>query len=289
MKYLYVFMGMLGLWTALTSCRTTSSKEPLISVTIEPQRYFVEQIAGETFQVNCLTPSGQSPETYDPTPQQLMNVGRSVAYFRIGYIGFEQAWMPRLEEQNPQMQVFDLSAGMELIENPETHEAEGHPHGAIDPHVWTSFGGARVIAANVRDALTALAPEHQSLYQQRYDSLMVDMAQTEAEVRQMLAPLRGTAFIIYHPALTYFAHEFGLTQLCIELDGKEPSPAQLATLIETAREQQVRVVFIQQEFDQKNAELIAEETGCRLVRINPLAYDWKEGLVQLAKALAENE
>ena len=282
-------MGMLGLWTALTSCRTTSSEEPLISVTIEPQRYFVEQIAGETFQVNCLTPSGQSPETYDPTPQQLMDVGRSVAYFRIGYIGFEQAWMPRLEEQNPQMQVFDLSAGMELIEDPETHEAEGHHHGAIDPHVWTSFGGARAIAANVRDALTALAPEHQALYQQRYDSLMVDMAQTETEVRQMLAPLRGTAFIIYHPALTYFAHEFGLTQLCIELDGKEPSPAQLATLIETAREQQVRVVFIQQEFDQKNAELIAEETGCRLVRINPLAYDWKEGMVQLAKALAGNE
>ena len=117
MKYLYVFMGMLGLWSALTSCRTTSSEEPLISVTIEPQRYFVEQIAGETFQVNCLTPSGQSPETYDPTPQQLMDVGRSVAYFRIGYIGFEQAWMPRLEEQNPQMQVFDLSAGMELIED----------------------------------------------------------------------------------------------------------------------------------------------------------------------------
>ena len=289
MKYLYVFMGMLGLWTALTSCRTTSSEEPLISVTIEPQRYFVEQIAGETFQVNCLTPSGQSPETYDPTPQQLMDVGRSVAYFRIGYIGFEQAWMPRLEEQNPQMQVFDLSAGMELIEDPETHEAEGHHHGAIDPHVWTSFGGARVIAANVRDALAALAPEHQALYQQRYDSLMVDIAQTETEVRQMLAPLRGTAFIIYHPALTYFAHEFGLTQLCIELDGKEPSPAQLATLIETAREQQVRVVFIQQEFDQKNAELIAEETGCRLVRINPLAYDWKEGMVQLAKALAGNE
>ena len=289
MKYLYVFMGMLGLWTALTSCRTTSSKEPLISVTIEPQRYFVEQIAGETFQVNCLTPSGQSPETYDPTPQQLMDVGRSVAYFRIGYIGFEQAWMPRLEEQNPQMQVFDLSAGMELIADPETHEAEGHHHGAIDPHVWTSFGGARVIAANVRDALTALAPEHQALYQQRYDSLMVDMAQTEAEVRQMLAPLRGTAFIIYHPALSYFARDYDLLQLPIEAGGKEPSPAHLKELVDLCKEEEIRVIFVQPEFDRRNAELIARQTGTRVVDINPLAYDWEAEMLRTARELTTHK
>lgn len=289
MKYLPVFIWILGLWGILTSCHTATHEEPLISVTIEPQRYFVDRIAGGTFRVNCLTPSGQSPETYDPTPQQLAEVSQSQAYLRIGHIGFEQAWMKRLEEQNPHMHVFDLSAGIDLLENQEAQEADGHSHGATDPHVWTSFHGARVIAANVRDALSTLAPAHQALYQQHYDSLLVDITQTEAEVRHLLAPLQGTAFIIYHPALTYFAHEFGLTQLCIELDGKEPSPAQLATLIQTAREQQVQVVFIQQEFDQKNAELIAKETGCRLVRINPLAYDWKESMLQLAKALTGNE
>ena len=188
------------------------------------------------------------------------------------------------------MHVFDLSAGIDLLENQEAARGRRAFPWGYRPRTYGPLShGARVIAANVRDALSTLAPAHQALYQQHYDSLLVDITQTEAEVRHLLAPLQGTAFIIYHPALTYFAHEFGLTQLCIELDGKEPSPAQLATLIQTAREQQVQVVFIQQEFDQKNAELIAKETGCRLVRINPLAYDWKESMLQLAKALTGNE
>lgn len=262
----------------------------MISVTIEPQRYFVEKIAGDLFQVYCVTPVGQSPETYDPTPQQMVQISRSQAYFRIGEIGFEQAWMKNLQSQNPDMRVFDLSEGMELIKNQEEEhegeEAHHHHHGSVDPHIWTSISGAKVIAQNTCQALVKLDPENQETYQAGYQRLIGEIDSTAVEMKQLLQPLAGSAFIIYHPTLTYFAREFGLQQLCIELDGKEPSPAQLKRLIETAAQSKAKVVFVQQEFDQKNAELIAKETGCRLVKINPLSYNWHDEMIRLATILA---
>ncbi len=262
----------------------------MISVTIEPQRYFVEKIAGDLFQVYCVTPAGQSPETYDPTPQQMVQISQSQAYFRIGEIGFEQAWMKNLQSQNPDMRVFDLSEGMELIKNQEEEhegeEAHHHHHGSVDPHIWTSISGAKVIAQNTCQALVKLDPENQETYQAGYQRLIGEIDSTAVEMKRLLQPLAGSAFIIYHPTLTYFAREFGLQQLCIELDGKEPSPAQLKHLIETAAQSKAKVVFVQQEFDQKNAELIAKETGCRLVTINPLSYNWHDEMIRLATILA---
>ncbi len=279
----YIFLYIVCL-LLLGGCADSNRKiDNPISVTIEPQRYFVEKIAGKDFQVNCVTPSGQSPESYDPTPKQILQIGKSVAYFRIGYIGFEQVWMKSLEEQNPHMQVFDLSKGMAFI----TQDEDGHHlHGGIDPHIWTSINGAKIIAQNTYRALVSIMPENETIYRHNYEELQREIEKTEKQMHEWLAPMEGTAFIIYHPALTYFAQEFRLHQLCIEQDGKEPSPTQLKELIKTARDLQAKVVFVQLEFDQKNAKLIAKETGCRLVRINPLAYDWKEEMLNLAKYIA---
>lgn len=286
--WIYLLLAIVG----LSACQ--GKKEGgtrTISVTIEPQRYFAEKIAGDLFQIYCVTPAGQSPETYDPTPQQMVQISQSQAYFRIGEIGFEQAWMKNLQSQNPDMAVFDLSEGMELIKNEEEAHEEGeahhhHHHGSVDPHIWTSISGARVIAQNTYQALVKLDPENQETYQAGYQRLLEEIDSTEAEMKPLLQPLAGTAFIIYHPTLTYFAREFGLQQLCIELDGKEPSPAQLKQLLETATQSGAKVVFVQQEFDQKNAELIAKETGCRLVTINPLSYNWHDEMIRLATILA---
>lgn len=286
--WIYLLLAIVG----LSACQGKKEEGTrTISVTIEPQRYFAEKIAGDLFHINCVTPAGQSPETYDPTPQQMVQISQSQAYFRIGEIGFEQAWMKNLQSQNPDMAVFDLSEGMELIKNEEEahEEGEAHPHhhhGSVDPHIWTSISGARVIAQNTYQAFIKLDPENQEVYRAGYQRLIEEIDSTEAEMKQLLQPLAGTAFIIYHPALTYFAREFGLKQLCIELDGKEPSPAQLKQLLEMATQSDAKVVFVQQEFDQKNAELIAKETGCRLVTINPLSYNWHDEMIRLATILA---
>ena len=243
--------------------------------------------------MHCVVPAGQSPETFDPSPRQMAEIGRSTAYFRIGYIGFEQAWMENIQENNPDMQVFDLSKGLALVHDAGLMEGTvhgvsgGHHTHQVDPHIWSSFEGARTIARNTLDALIAVDGENGSYYRANYDRLCAVIDSTEAEADKLLKPLLSRTFIIYHPSLTYFAKEYGLTQLCIEFDGKEPSPSQMKELIDTARKHNVRVVFVQQEFDSKNAALVAEETGCRLVVINPLAYDWPGEMLHIAKSLAE--
>lgn len=290
----------------LTACVTKQANETVVTVTIEPQRYFAEKIAGDKFKINCVVPAGQSPETYDPTPQQMIQIGRSIAYLRIGPIGFEQAWMDKIRENNPKLQVFDTSEGMNLLTDTEdddhahehgTHdhdahageEAHHHHHGGVDPHIWSSIAGAKAVAWNTLNAFIALDPDNTEYFWQNYNKLVDEIDKTNTEIKQLLDPLTDRTFIIYHPALTYFANEFNLTQLCIEMDGKEPSPAQLKRLVETARANNARVVFIQQEFDQKNAELIAKETGCKLTVINPLAYDWTKEMIHIAKALADGQ
>lgn len=290
-RRIYVIRGLqvLLLLSVLSACVVKQEEGNLLSVTIEPQRYFVEQIAGTHFRVNCMVPAGQSPETYDPTPQQMVEVGKSLAYLRIGYIGFEQAWMKNIAENNPKMQLFDLSQGVRLVrEEAEVHGDHLHA-GGVDPHIWSSVAGARGIARNTYDALVALDPAHQADYEANYRRLTQQIDSTARVLHACLDPLRGTSFIIYHPALTYLAAEFGLHQLCIEWDGKEPSPAQLRTLVETARTTGARVVFVQKEFDRKNAERIAEETGCALVPIDPLSPDWPSEMVRIAKALAHGK
>jgi len=296
MKYISLLAGLLF----LLSCNTKqTTDEKVVSVTIEPQRYFAEKIAGDKFRINCVVPVGQSPETYDPTPQQMIQIGKSTAYLQIGHIGFELAWMDNIKANNQGMQVFDTSDGLELLVGSEDcghdhhgdgdeHRHEHHQHpGGIDPHIWSSITGAKVVAWNTLHAFITLDKENTQYYWKNYNQLLEEIGQTEKTIKDLLKPVLSRAFIIYHPALTYFAEEFNLTQLTIEMDGKEPSPAQLKELIDLSRNYNVRVVFIQQEFDQKNAELIAKETNCRMVRINPLAYDWSKELIHIAKSLAD--
>ncbi|MCD7936797.1 MAG: zinc ABC transporter substrate-binding protein [Tannerellaceae bacterium] len=279
-----------------SSCGSSPADERIISVTIEPQRYFAESIAGDHYTIHTVVPVGQSPETFDPSPQQMVAISKSTAYLQIGHIGFEDAWMATIRQNNPHIQFFDLSEGIELITDMHEcshdhdhgdHIHQHHHHGGIDPHTWSSVAGARIIAWNTLQAFISLDPEHTAYYWVNYKKLIEEIENTEEKIQSLLAPVTHRTFIIYHPALTYFARENGLTQLCIELDGKEPSPAQIKEMIDTAKKEQVKTVFIQQEFDQKNAELIAKETGCRLIQINPLDYQWSREMIHIAKSLSD--
>lgn len=270
----------------LSACNNTSPKDErsLLTVTIEPLRYFTEAIGGDYFQVISMVPKGSNPESYDPAPQQLIDLSKSQAYFRIGYIGFEQSWMKKLEANAPNMKVFDTSKGIDLIQG-EGHWHGDHFHeGGVEPHTWNSTKNASIIADNICQALCELDTEHQAYYKHRTDSLKQLFDQTDKEIRSLLEEADST-FLIYHPALSYFARDYGLKQISIEENGKEPSPAQLKNLIETCHKEKVHVIFVQQEFDQRNAQLIADELGVSIVSINPLSYDWREEMLHVAKAL----
>ena len=268
------------------ACGNTAQKseKAIITVTIEPLRYFTEAIAGENYQVVSMVPKGSSPESYDPTPQQLVNLSKSQAYFRIGHIGFEQAWMKKLEANCPDMKIYDTSKGIDLIRD-KGHWHGNHFHeGGVEPHIWNSTQNALIIADNIYQALCELDSTHQADYKNRLDSLKQSIRQTDAETRRLLENADST-FLIYHPALSYFARDYGLKQISIEEGGKEPSPAQLKDLIETCRNENIHTIFVQQEFDQRNAQLIAHELGLNIVSINPLSYDWTEEMLRTAKAL----
>ena len=270
----------------LCACTNTPQKneKPIITVTIEPLRYFTKAIAGDNFQVISMVPKGSSPESYDPTPQQLVNLSQSQAYFRIGYIGFEQAWMDKLEANSPDMKVYDTSVGVDLIRG-EGHWHGDHYHeGGVEPHIWNSTQNALIIAENIYKALCELDATHQADYLKRLDVLKETIRQTDENVKAFLKNADKT-FLIYHPALSYFARDYELKQISMEEGGKEPSPAQLKALIETCRKEKIHTIFVQQEFDQRNAQLIANELGVNIVPINPLSYDWAEEMVRVAKAL----
>ena len=270
----------------LSACGNTTQKseKPILTVTLEPLRYFTEAIAGDNYEVVSMVPKGSSPESYDPTPQQLVNLSKSQAYFRIGYIGFEQAWMKKLEANCPNMKVYDTSKGIDLIRDKGHWHGDHFHEGGVEPHVWNSTQNALIIADNIYQALCELDSTHQEDYQKRLDVLKQTIRQTDANVHTLLENADST-FLIYHPALSYFARDYGLKQVSIEEGGKEPSPAQLKALIETCRNENVHTIFVQQEFDQRNAQLIANELGVNIVSINPLSYDWVKEMIQIAEAL----
>ena len=286
--FLYILAALLAASCKNSSVQNNKSEgdKPVITVTIEPLRYFTEAIAGDNFNVISMVPKGSSPETYDPTPQQLVNLDKSIAYLRIGYIGFEQAWMDKLTTNAPHLKIFDTSKGIDVIQEAGYNHGDHHHEGGIEPHIWNSARNASVIARNIYAALSELDSANEPYYKHRLDSLQQIIAQTDTEVRNRLQNA-DTTFLIYHPALSYFARDYGLKQISIEERGKEPSPAHLKELIETCRRDNARVIFVQQEFDTRNARLIADELGITVVPINPLSYEWQEEMINVAKALAK--
>ncbi|GHU83419.1 zinc ABC transporter substrate-binding protein [Bacteroidia bacterium] len=271
----------------LFSCTPKQQQDNVITVTIEPQRYFADRLVDTLFRVENLVPAGTSPETYDPAPNQMTDLARSKAYFCIGHIGFEEVWMDKLKKNFPQVKFFDNSEGISFIASNHQHNHEGHRHEGTDPHIWNSPREALTIVRNMHDALVEINPVNEPVYSINLQKISEKIKEIDERITTILQNSSQKAFIIYHPALTYFARDYGLTQYCIEMDGKEPSPEQLKTLIETAREQSIQTIFIQQEFDRKNAELIARETGCKLIVINPLSYNWDEEMIRIAQALAD--
>ncbi|MDR0395413.1 MAG: zinc ABC transporter substrate-binding protein [Tannerella sp.] len=257
-----------------------------ITVTIDPLRYFAEQIAGDHYTFFSMLPVGQSPETYTPSPREMIRAGKGTACFHLGQLGFEQMLVHSIHENNADMRPFDLSEGMIFHEGScHAHDHNGHDH---DPHIWTSFEGAKVISGNILKALTVLDKENQACYQSNYNRLIQRLDSLEEALHDRLDNLSCRSFVIYHPALTYFAEEFGLIQHSIEKDGKEPSPALLKNLIEEARDEKIGVVFVQMEFDRKHADQIARAIGAQTIVINPLDYQWDKQMEVIVKALLEN-
>ncbi len=272
----------------LASCHTRDEQGAggprTLVVTIEPLRYFTEQIAGKQFKVVSIVPEGISPETYDPTPLQLLDIAKSEAWFKIGYIGFEQTWADRLTADAPQMKVFDTSEGIDLIRDTHRHNKHAQADG-VEPHTWTSPANARIIVRNICNALCRIDSANTGYYTENLGRTDSIICHTDSIIRAMLAQKADKAFLIYHPSLSYYARDYGMEQLCLEENGREPSPAHMRKIIGQCRQKGIRIIFIQKEFDSRNAMLAAQETATKQVIINPLAYAWEHELINITQSL----
>lgn len=293
MKYKILFLAVI-LGFAYSGCKPPKTDKPeVLAVTIDPQKYFLETITGNHYKVECIVPSGSNPESADFTPSQMMNLDKSVVYFKIGYLGIENALIEKVSKSNNNLKVINCSHGIQPIGDAHIHHdgdkhSHDHAHGHVggDPHTWSSVKSARIIADNMYKTLIGIDKKNEVDYTSNYNKLLAEFNETDSIIKSYLKNAPSKSFIIYHPALSYFAEEYGLTQYSIEHEGKNPSPSQLKELVDKAKQEGIKVVFIQREFDTKNAQTIAEAIGGKTIPINLLSYYWSEEMIKIAKALA---
>jgi zinc transport system substrate-binding protein len=319
---------------ALVSCGRRSpgsSGERVITVTIPPFAWFVEQIGGDDFQVNVLLPPGADHHIWEPLPAQINALSGSEAFIMNGQLGFEHAWMDRFTQVNPGMKVLDLSGNIQLIgaeglrvggseglrvgadgsnvegdkgegEHDDDHAREGdhdadhageghteedhaHSHGGPDPHYWMSPSAARIMAQDIRDFLADLNPASAEKYDSNLAVVNRKITEVDSLVRVALGSDPNRTVMIFHPALAYMGLDYGFEQVSFEDEGKSPSPARMKELIDLAREREIKIIFIQAEYDVRNAQSLSRETGAELIVINPMNREWPEAVMEVARAI----
>jgi len=252
----------------------------------------VERVGGERVDVEVLVGPGQSPHAYDLTPKQLEGLSRAKVYFRVG-VDFEEALVPRIQRLFKNLNVVDLRAGVPLrtltaeeLTAEEVHEAHGHEPGAEsgrpDPHIWLNPLLVKTQARTICDALVKLDPQHSADYRKNLAGFEADLDRVHAEIAKALAPLKGREMFVFHPAFGYFADAYGLKQVPVEIEGKEPTAKELTDLIARAKADHVKVIFVQPQFSRKSAEAIAQAIGGAVVPIDDLARDYLKNLEDIA-------
>jgi len=285
-KYLYL------LFVVFFGCQPKSKDvSNLVSVSILPQKYFVEQIAGNLLQVNVLIPPGSSPHNYEVLPSQMKDLSKSKVWLQVGLLTLEDALKDKLTKNSNNLTIVNSSEGIIPIAGTE-HEEEGHKHSAIetfDPHIWLAPADVKVIAKNTLNALKVGFPLFSDAFDTNYTRFITRIDSLSLVIDQKIAPLNNRNILIFHPALAYFARQFNLSQIALEFDGKEPSPKHMKEIVDLAHEQNIHVIFIQKEFDPAFAQQLSREIDGEVVIIDPLDYNWEKQLLDITEKIASQK
>ena len=291
-KFIYNFTLLLVLVLSIQACKTQKQDTRTVSVSILPQKYFVEKIAGDYLNVNVMVPPGMSPATCDLSTEQLKKLYDSDLCYTIGYLPFEITHLYPVLKNRSDIRLINHSEGIELISGScgHTHEEgeESTHEGGVDPHIWLSPRYARQMATTILSVLSEKYPEQKEKFETNYQQLVSEIDSVNVHANRILSEKQHKSFLIYHPALTYFAKDYGMEQISIEDEGKEPHPAHLKKIIDTAKEKDIRIIFIQSQFDVNNAKAIAGEIGATVIPIDPLSEKWTEEMNQLIGILETN-
>lgn len=260
-------------------------QRPVITVSIAPFKYFVDQIAEDDFVVNIMVAEGADPHVYEPFPDQINKLRSSVAYISNGYLGFEMIWLDRFYEANRNMKKLSLGDNIDLIKE-HNHEGD-HVEGA-DPHYWESPKCALKMALSVKQLLCELNPLQKERYEKNYLILASKIEELDEKAENLFSGMTNKSFVIFHPNLGYLARDYGIEEISLEFEGKELSPLRMKELIDHAKRNELKTVFVQRQYDPKTAEAFAEELGAEVKIIDPLSEDWLQATTDIIIAIYDS-
>ncbi|MCB1233946.1 MAG: zinc ABC transporter substrate-binding protein [Verrucomicrobiae bacterium] len=274
---------------------TTADGRPVVFASVAPIAGLVERLAGGKVEVRTLAGAGQDPHGFSPTPKQVVELSRSWAFFVVG-VPFEAPLLEKIDDSAARLSIVNVAAGLDLLANAEEeedHDAHAeddhhdhHHHGeAGDPHIWLSPPLLKTEAKTIVAALSRIAPEHAAVFGENLARFEAETDALHAELTAKLAPHRGQRFYVFHGAFAYFARAYGLEQAAIEIAGRGPEPKRLFAIVERAKADGVKIVFVQPQFDQKSARTLAESIGGSVVAIDPMEKDVLENLRHLADSI----
>ena len=290
-NYLLIFM----LFTTILF----ASKQEL-TVTILPQKYFVEKIVKDKFDINVMVKPGSSPHNFEPKASQMKSLGNSKAYFMIGE-PTEKAWIKRFK-QNAKSTIFvDTTIGVEKIAMLEhthhedehkhdnhSHDKHSHAEDGLDPHIWLDPISVKTQAKNIYEAMVKIDEQNSDFYKANYEEFVKELDNLDNEIKNILKPYKDSAFMVFHPSWGYFAKRYDIEQISIEIEGKEPKPNELLQLVEEAKKHNIKIVFVAPQFSQKSAKTISQNIGANVVSIDPLSDDWYNNMLLVANEIAKS-
>jgi zinc transport system substrate-binding protein len=298
MRFRTIGIGFIILGCVFVTCSkhkdNREQKRISVVVSILPEKYFCEKIGGDHIEVSVMVPPGSSPHAYEPKPSQIAALSRAEVYFTIG-VEFEKVWMPRFVSIAKNMAVIALDSGIEkismehVLQTDHAKASEGeeeHGHDGLDPHIWLAPEAVKKMAERIAAVFCMVDSVNRDEYLRNKVRFCEEISLLQKNIRTILEENHITSFMVFHPSWGYFAHEFGLTQIPIEIEGKEPAPKDLVLMIDFARRNGIKTLFVQPQFSQKAAKTIASQIGGTVLPIDPLACAWEENLRQVAHALA---
>jgi len=266
-----------------------------VIVTIEPQRYFLSKIAKDIIEPVVLVPAGANLHTFEIKPSQIKEITDARIYFTIGD-PVEISLKNKIKNLKKDIKIIDTDSNIQKIPMEDLDQDHGHEHhhahehNNLDPHIWLSPSLAKIISLNILNGLITIDPDHSDIYRKNFDSFMKEIDSLDIEIKGILRDVpKSKIFLVFHPSWGYFARDYNLIQLSVEYKGREPSPKKLAEIINIAKHNEIKAIFIQPQISSRTAQIIGKEIGAKLVAADPLSFNWTENLKEIAVKIRDAE
>ncbi|OQY39051.1 MAG: hypothetical protein B6226_02665 [Candidatus Cloacimonetes bacterium 4572_65] len=297
MKKLLVNIIILAIVFLAGGCAKQNNSKDVVFVSILPQKYFVERITGDDFDLQVMVVPGAEPATYEPTTRQVVKLGEAEVFFTIG-VPFEKSFIPKVKQQLKELKFVATDQGIEKLHSPtfddifkdSSHEGnhEEHHHEGADPHIWLAPNLVIKQSRTITDYFVKNYPDRADYYEKNYSAFKEELAVISKSSRARFKEIPNNEFLCFHPSWGYFAQEFELTQIPIELEGKEPTPQEQQAIIKYVKQKNIKVIFVQKQFNRRIADSIAEQIGGVVVSLDPLAEDYLQNIEEITSIMLEN-